>query len=272
MANFRISFEGQDAERNLVPASQAGQLLTGLSLAMQRVAFYLENDKFRYKGPYSNNSEILISTPQPGSLIFPALIEVVNNPLAQAIGVQLTAGGILALSKHVFKIAMGIDDVRDDPFDRIPPGTLDSVVESVTPPLRQAHNVIGYGARTVNVYMAGEAVEFNEDTKAYLGESEFEKEVKNSVISVSVLNGNDFTGRAYSNEFGRNVTFLLDDEISPESVEALTWSHTQYFRRRPSEIIGSYNSWVSPNGKIKKIVIRRATRIEDDVQPDDPLR
>lgn len=265
MADLILKFDGDLAERHVVPASDAGNTLVGVGVALNRVAYFLEHDRARYRGPYSENVRILVSHPKPGSLEFPFLLEVANNPIALAIGVELTGASVLALAKFAFRRATGQEREGDlAPWDKIPPGTLDAVAESVEKPLKQAHYVIGSGAENVNIFFGHEdPVQFDQKTKEFLGQSNYINEVKSELGRVSALNGNDNGGRIFIPSIGKGVSFTLDDEIDDASVGVILWSQSQYFRGRASDIVVSFTRWETPSEQTKHLIIRRAERVEE---------
>ena len=267
MADISIKFLGSDADDHLMPASEAGNTLTGVGVALNRVAYYLETGKVRFKGPYSENSRIFIAPPKQGSVLIPIIVSIASNPVAQAIGVELTAGLVVALSKVVFNRAIGRgseDDIKS--WERIPPGTIDAITESVEKPLKQAHYSIGHGANEVHVHFSSEGpVVFDESSKDFLGRAEFDPRLVSTLGRVSALNGNDKGGRVYIPDLGRGVPFSLDDDISEEGINSLLWSNAQYFRGRDSDVIVTYNQWVTQQSAAKHLLIRKAERIPDNL-------
>ncbi|WP_323762202.1 hypothetical protein [Maricaulis sp.] len=261
MLRLGLSFQGGDADDHLVPAKEAGDALIGTSNALNRAFFLMEFGKARFKGPYSENFQLSISAPQKGSLEVPFLIAIGAGAAA-----NLTADAVRVGIRYLFNRGIGTDNDEElGPLDKIAPGTLESAVESIESPLRQAHKAIGFGVERIRLKSGDDdLVTFDERSKSFLGATRFDPMPVSAVARVSNISGIDRSGRVFLPHIGRNVTFKMDDAITESSIEFLMWSHRQYILRKQNrDVIIKFNQILGGDGKIRYIRILQCSEIDE---------
>lgn len=230
-------------------------------MAFSRASFYLEHGKVRYKAPYSDSVSFQIRAPEKGSVEFEAAI-LILGPAATAIGLNISGSLIYDFIKAVFKRATGSDTPEDlAPWDkRVPRGSFDAIADSIQNPLKRAHTPIGSTASNIVIVSgSNNKVVFNNRTKQYLFNDNFNAEVKQKAMYVTAMNGRDRTGRIFMRDEGRGVGFSIDHTTSDAAVELLLWSHSQYFRKKDADIFVTYQAYETIDEKVKRIVVRNVT-------------
>lgn len=251
MAEFKISYDGLDASDGNIDIAEVGHSLSGLGQALHRAAYYVEHKKVRYRAPYSEKIKIMIRAPVRGSVEFDAVLWVVGT-----VALGVTSNAIYGFAKAALKRATGIAPTEErTPLEKIAPtGDFEAVADSMVSPLKRAHNIIGQNARSISIYRPAEPpIMLNQKTKDYLEYDRFNPEIRQLIMRVTSMNGYDRSGKVFIKEIGRGVPFKIDDTANERSIDALLWSHGQFYRKKDSEIFVTFQSFEALDGKIKKI-------------------
>ncbi|WP_156861547.1 DUF7946 domain-containing protein [Oceanicaulis alexandrii] len=260
---WKLKYDGDLSSKGLMDLSLAGESLSGFGISFNRVIYYLEHQKVRYKGPYSEQNKVLISAPHKGSVEYDLAV-LLSGPAA-GLGYNLTSSFVYDFIKSVFRRATGQDSPDEvKSWERVATkGTFDAVADSVVDPLKRAHAPIGYSANNIYIFNGPASVQFNGDTKSFLEEEVFDPVSFEDIAVVNSMNGNNRSGRVYLSEEERGVSYILGEEVSDQTIDALLWSHSQYYRRRDANIAISYRAFRRPDGKVKRVIVDAAAMIED---------
>ena len=149
--NYKIKFDGKDADRHRLEAYPAAHSLEGLTWALALTLHFGVTGEVRGRGDLSRSAKIYISPPRRGSVINELNIFVQENPFlvasAGAYTVNTVSPFINGLIRYAFNHALGIGGDFTHGVRRKLSGLdqdrLEKLVERIEPPLTRAHSVIG---------------------------------------------------------------------------------------------------------------------------------
>src|SRR6056300_871362 len=111
LLNYKIKFEGKDADRHLLEAYPTAHTLEGLTWALALTLHFGITGQVRGRGDLSKSAKIFISPPKRGSVINDLNILVQQNPfLVATVGaytVNTVSPHINGLLKYAFNHALG---------------------------------------------------------------------------------------------------------------------------------------------------------------------
>ena len=262
-AGWKLKYQGEIASKGMMDLSLAGESLSGFGISFNRIMYFLENQSVRYRGPYSEDNKVLVSAPKKGSVEYDLAV-LLTGPAA-GIGYSLTSNFVYDFAKAVFRRATGQDvEGEVNSWERVATrGTFDAVADSIVDPLKRAHIPIGYSANNIYIFNGDNKVEFNKQTQSFLEEEVFDPVSFDDIAVVNSMNGNNRSGRVYLHEEQRGVSYLLGEDATESTVDALLWSHSKYYRRKDANIAISYKAFRRPDGKVKRVIIQAASMLDD---------
>jgi len=280
--NYKLKFDGRDAERHMLEAHPAGQSIEGFSWALGLTLNYGITGKLRYSRDLSRSAKVFISPPKRGSLLYDLNILVQENPfLAIIVGgyaVNTVTPYINGLIGYVFKQAMGIgEDFPEEAkkyLKKLKGEELTAISQRIEPPLTRAHTAIGRTADEITLDRSGaEIIKLNQSTKENLKAQPTGTydTLDSNVTSFNILTGN---GRLYSPETETTIPFGLRDNYRHGTTTALIASMDQYSIGRMGTIRIVGERVETSGGRLVKYIIGSAEEIPqaDWVDGVDPMR
>ena len=282
LVNYKLKFDGRDADRHMLEAHAAGQSIEGFSWALGLTLNYGITGRLRYSRDLSRSAKIFISPPKRGSVLYELNILVQENPfLVATLGcyaVNTVTPYINGLIGYVFKQAMGIGE--DFPqlarkyLKKLKGDDLNDLIQRIEPPLTRAHTVIGRTADEIKLIRGRtEIVRLDQSTKENLKAQPVGNydTIDSNVTSFNILTGN---GRLYSPETQSTIPFGLRQTYRHGTTTALISSMEQYALGRTGTIRIVGERVETPGGRLVRYIVGSAEEIPQSDWADgiDPMR
>jgi hypothetical protein len=139
------------------------------------------------------------------------------------------------------------------------------LVEAVEPALKKAHYGIGETASQIIIQESSTRkviVTFDRTSKDYLMESVDSGDSEQDV-SISALNVNDRTGRAYFLDLKRTVPFRVSKDSDPKTMSILSAALDRYANKIGAPTRIYFNRIEATDGRLKRVVIFKAEDVSD---------
>lgn len=270
--HLEVKFEGDLADRHVLPAYDGIQSLYGITRSVLIVANYLSEGKVRRRDFGKVPLTFNLVSQRPGS--FETIYEIVWQiapTLAAGLGIGVGANLLTDVLKAVYRRATGLP-VADEPeevraLEAARGGDVAALVEAMEPSIRLGHNVINHGAININITNITERrqiAHLNPETKRFVWESVINNGVREKLFSIGSFNANTGSGRAFDLEEGRSIPFEIERNVDRLTVNALLSSINSYtLRRRLGDDLRSgvalrYTSVDAIDGRLKKIRVLKA--------------
>lgn len=279
---YKIKFEGGDADRHVLEAYPAAQTLEGLTWALAVTVNFAVTGEIRHKGDLSRSAKMFIHPPRRGSVINDLNILVQQHPFLVA-----TVGGyavntitpfINGVVGYAFRQAMGYGDGFLHGSKKYLKGfdenRLDKLVTRIEPPLTRAHAVIGKTADQVILRnKRTDLATFDYETKAFMEAriSDRFETLDTNITSLNVLTGN---GRLYDPVTQVTAPFSLNTNTPKATRKTVILSMDQFSMGRNGTIRLTVQRVETLEKRLKKYVISSAEEIPqvDWINGGDPLR
>jgi hypothetical protein len=259
-----ISFRGMDADQNRLEAFAGTESAAGIARSLSLVAHYAATGTIRRRYPFDERVQFYLEAMEPGSFNWKLVLAVTGT-----VSIGLATNAIYDLGKLVLARAIGHEDVQVSgelaEFHDSRSGDIDALVEAVEPALKKGHYGIGQTARQIVIVNGSNnqtMIVFDAASKAYLAESR-DAEMDEQDVSVSALNVNDRTGRAYFLDLGRTIPFRIASEADPKVVGVLATGLDRYARRTPAPVRITFRRIEAADGRLKRIIILDAEDVSD---------
>ncbi|HEV2597307.1 hypothetical protein [Sphingopyxis sp.] len=264
MATLIVSFLGGDADEHRIEAFSGLESAAGIARALALIGHYAATGEVRYRYPFSTDVQFFLEGTEEGSFNWKFKI------IAGTVAVGLATNAIYDLGKLVLNMAVGNEPTEiSEPIeelDRKRSGDIGALVEAVEPALKKGHYGIGNTIEKIEIYEESSRktiVYFDQNSKNYL-QSTNDGGNDIQLVTISALNANDRTGRAYFPELGRTVRFVVDRRSKAGTMAILSRSLDHYISKVNYPVSISYRKKVSSDGRLKSIEIFSATDPQDD--------
>ncbi|WP_163025903.1 hypothetical protein [Chachezhania antarctica] len=280
--NYKLRFEGRDADRHLLEAHPAGISIEGLSWALALTLNYGVTGQTRYSRDLTKSAKIFISPPRAGSILYELNILVQNNPFLSLIAgrylINTVTPYINGLIGYVFSQSIGLGgELAGEAqkfLDKLNGEDLKTISRRIEPPLTRAHTAIGRTADEISLRHSGsEIIRLDQETKDNLKASpvgEYDT-LDSNVTSFNLLTGN---GRLYSAESEKTIPFGLNDNYRHGTTTALISSMEQYSLGRSGTIRIVGERVETAAGRLVRYIVGSAEELpkEDWIDGVDPMR
>jgi hypothetical protein len=258
MPDLIISFQGLDADSGHIEALAGIESAAGITRALTLIGHYASTGSVRHRFPFDDGIQFFLESTEQGSFNWRLKMVVANVALG------LTTNGIYDLLKVVTTKAIGTETpsvsqpVQDLNEGRS--GDIDALVEAVEPALKKAHYGIGQTAVKIVIQESSSRkviVTFDQNSKAYLADS-IEGNKSAQDVSISALNVNDRTGRAYFADLNRTIPFKVSKDAEPDTMSVLSGALDRYANKKgvPTRIY--FTRVEAVDERLKRIVIVKA--------------
>lgn len=268
---YKLIYEGDEADRNRLPAHKGAISLEGVTWSVSLLAHYAATGKIRSRGDLSPKIKVYLRPARQGSFTNEIVVFVTepdNIFLTSVAGayVAATAGQLLnTIIVKSLKEVCGLiyKHTRHDErwLTKLPSGDVEALVDKIEPSMRRAHEVIDEGAKTLEIKKGQTPlITFDSLTKAYVNADNVGDETSRTV-SVGAFNANSGNGRVYLPDVGKTVPFSVPKGLDSATYAALSYSLDQYVNGRPSQIEMTSTEILAADGRIKKLIVSQAKKL-----------
>lgn len=260
MSDLIVSFEGLDASDGHVEAFSGIESMAGIARALTLVAHFAATGDVRHRFPFDPNIRFYLEDTEEGSFKWRlklAIAAAVSSPLA----ISMTQSAVYDIAKTVLTRCIGGEpkdvssSVKD--LDRTQGGDISALIEAVEPALKKGHYGVGETTRTITIreeHAKTIVVRFDASSKEYLTQ-DIPGDDDSQQVSISALNANDQTGRAYFLDLKRTVPFRIAKEAKSRTMSVLSSSLDSYVNKDPAPVEISFERIESADGRLKRIII-----------------
>jgi hypothetical protein len=263
MSEIVISFQGLDADEGHVEAFAGIESAAGLARAFTLIGHYASTGVVRHRFPFDDGVKFYLEHTEAGSFNWRVKM------LAGSLALGLTTNGVYDLIKLVATRAVGeephnlSDEVKA--INERKSGDIDALVEAVEPALKKAHYGIGETAKRIVIEEQSSKkiiVTFDQSSKNYLLDN-IDADDSEQDVSVSALNVNDRTGRAYFLDLKRTIPFRISRDADPKTIGILSAALDRYANRKGTPTRIYFSRVEAIDGRLKRIVIFKAEDVSD---------
>lgn len=276
-----IKFNGNQADRNIVPAYEAFQTLEGISRSIVLVSHFAIVGEVRKRHPFNSLIETNFVRVQPGSFeVILSLISSSASPLLNTTWGNLTLAVAGTFITDLLKYGIGaLIGTRRSPNNNLAKkvleekeGDVSALIEAMDPAIRKAHTIINNGTININIISGAEKIaELNDRTKEYINTDVEEGITHIKAVSVGMLNVNTRHGRVFDRDLGRTIPISIPKSATPGTLSNLGRSLQRYGQNEieniSSLIFIKYKRILSLDGDVKSYIVLNAafemTSIED---------
>jgi len=263
MAGLIISFRGLDADEGRIEAFAGIESAAGLARAFTLIGHYASTGVVRHRFPFDDGVQFFLEATEPGS--FNWRIKMIAGPLAFG----LATNGVYDLIKLVVTRAIGEEPTGiSEPVQQLNEnkgGDIDALVEAIEPALKKAHYGIGATARKIVIEETSSKkviVTFDSHSKDYLMES-IENGDSEQDVSISALNVNDRTGRAYFLDLKRTIPFKISKDADPKTISTLSAALDRYANKNGAPTRIYFSRIEASDERLKRVIIHKSEDISD---------
>jgi hypothetical protein len=265
MSALIISFQGLDADLGHIEAYAGIESAAGIARSLTLIAHYAATGSVRSRFPFDDTVKLFLEGTEPGSFNWKVVLTT-----AGALALGLSTNAIYDLTKLVLVKAIGgeptqlSDEVKQ--LNERRSGDIDALVEAVEPALKKGHYGIGETASRIVIKEESRRtviVEFDRTSKQYLLDN-LKDDVTEQDVSVSALNVNDRTGRAYFLDLRRTIPFTISRDADSETMIVLSRGLDRYANKYPAPIRLIYTPIKAIDGRLKRIIIHRAIDVSEE--------
>lgn len=273
-----IKFTGQDAEDHRLPAYAASKMMYGISRTFLMSLSYLKNGKVKTRYLEDRHYSFDIVAHEPGSFEYTMLLDYAHEHMdfLKGLGVGVSANFAYDVVKTIFLRSVGSQGItsveRREVSGELNGGDLSALEDKIAPALRNGHSLIGNGATNVAIISGdGNTINFNQETKEYLSNTIVSDSDLQRNFSVGIFNPNTGNGKLFDYQEGRLVSFSLPKDVDWHTRSTIIESQNFYGKKIllaaevDPRIAIEYTSHNAPNGKVKKIIVKKARRNFSDL-------
>jgi hypothetical protein len=260
MADLIVTFDGLDARDGHLEAFAGIESMAGIARALTLIAHYAATGEVRHRFPFTDELRFYLEDTEEGSFKW-RLKLVIAAALASPLINDLTHDAIYDIIKTVATRCIGQEPSTVSPeikaLDRTEGGNINALIEAIEPALKKGHYGVGETTRKITIkeeHSTTVIVTFDNESKQYLtqdvpGDDDVQQ------VSISALNANDRTGRAYFLDLHRTVPFRVSRDAREGTMAVLSASLDAYVNEDPAPVQISFERIESADGRLKRIII-----------------
>lgn len=265
---FVLKLTGDTADQHQFQGYDGYMALAGFAWALSLISHYADTGQIRQRGDFDGRHAVRAKAPTEGSVVAEFVVYLQHNPEA-VFGIAaggLTAPAFLyALANRVINRNLGEANGETDkalaPLLSRRGGDVEALVAISEPPIRQAHGVIGNGAKKIQISGGFNILNtFNEDTRDYVKLNVEDNNVKKKSVSVSAFNANSGYGSVFDKDLGHVVPFSMSRETLRRHKAVFSWGLDQYVTGTGRTIDLTFTRILSMDGRPKRYIVMSATR------------
>lgn len=264
MSDLVIRFTGLDASKGHVELFAGLESAAGIGRALALVAHYAATGEVRHRFPFSDEVVFYLEATEEGSFQFKVKLVV------GTIAIGIATNAIYDLGKLVFLNAIGEEPAQLPPevkaLEEQRSGDIAALTEAIEPALKKGHYGVGNTIKKIEIYEERSRrtiVTFDQETKDYLQTNE-DAGIDEQDVSISALNVNDRTGRAYFLDLKRTVPFTVSRDALSSTIPTLSASLDRYAKKRNSAPIRlRFKRIEAADGRLKRLIVLGAEDVSD---------
>ena len=257
--DLTISFQGLDADDHRIEAYAGIESAAGIARALTLIAHFAATGKVRHRFPFSENSTVYLEGTEEGSFNWKMVVTVVGS-----LGLGMSGNALYDLTKAAVHSALGeVYEPENQSVSTVVArrsGDFDSLVAAIEPALKKAHYGVGETATTITIRDNSTReiiVRLDENSKAFLLDS-IDAGLSEQDVSVSSLNVNDKTGRAYFLDLHRTIPFRISKDADSNTISVISASLDRYANQQNAPIRLSFKKIETTDGRLKRVEVYRA--------------
>lgn len=253
---FNVTLQGSAADRHIFQAYEGFNSFAGISWTLTLVANYLETGRVRHKGNFQARDAVIATAPKGGSVVVDYIVNLASDP-SIVFGSGVTVGSTVLMRSLVQRVLSrnvggNSADSSLDPLLRRRGGDIEALVAATEPSVRQAHDVIGNGARQLSVTSGINLAKFNKKTKEYVRSTKDEGVAKTRHFTVTGFYGNSGHGSVFDKNLGRNVPFDMRAATLKRCGPVFSWGLDQYTNDTGQTVEITFTRLLAMDGTPKK--------------------
>ncbi|MCZ8324933.1 MAG: hypothetical protein O9283_06700 [Sphingomonadaceae bacterium] len=259
-----ISFQGMDADDHRIEAYAGIESAAGIARALTLIAHFASTGKVRHRFPFSPDAQVFLEGTEEGSFNWRMVVQI-----SGALALGMAGNALYDLTKSVIATALGesyeVSNSTVQSAMKSRSGDYDALVEAIEPALKKAHYGIGETATKIIIREKSEReviIELDARSKSYLFDSA-DGGLSSQDVSVSSLNVNDRTGRAYFLDLRRTIPFRISRDAAPDTMSTISASLNSYANNQPAPIRLTFKRIEATDGRLKRVEVYRAEDVSD---------
>jgi len=265
---FRLTLTGDTAEEHQFQGYDGYMALAGFAWALSLVSNYADTGKIRQRGEFDGREAVRGKAPSEGSVIVDFFVQLQNSPMS----VFGLAGGAMSSSMLLYSLVnrvlnrnLGQANPETDALIaqllRQRGGDIEALVAISEAPIRQAHSVIGNGAKKIEISGGFNILNtFDEASRDYVRLNLRDDNEITKSVSVSAFNANSGYGSVFDGDLGHVVPFSMSRETLRRYKTIFSWGLDQYVTGTGRKISITVTRILAMDGRPKRYVIVSATR------------
>lgn len=264
-ATFQLVLTGDTADQHEFQGYDGYMALAGFAWALSLITNYVETAEIRQRREFAGRSAVRAGLLEEGSLIanFSVWLEKLPKDVFGPNADGSSAHLLYELVKRVIDRNLGSAGNANDTqvnaiLDRRS-GDIETLVAISEAPLRQAHSVIGNGAKKVKIVGGHRIIRtFDEGTRDYMKLNYEDPTLKKIVTSVSSFNGNSGHGSVFDTSLGKNVPFSMSRDTLRKYGSVFSWGLHQYITKTGKKVEIEFSRILAMDETPKRYVISNA--------------
>jgi hypothetical protein len=266
---FQLRLTGDMADRHAFHGYDGFMAMAGFAWSLSLVTNYAETGKIRQRGDFDGRRLVLAKAPAQGSVLIDFIASLTISP-AQVFGgavAGLGAGVFLTsllnrvVSRNLGQGSPEADKVLSEILKRRG-GDIEALVAINEAPIRQAHSVIGGGARRLEIASGFNIINtFDATTKDYVNLNVEDNAEHLKDFSVSAFNVNSGYGSVFDSDLGRVVPFSMSRETLRKLKSQFSWGLDQYATGKGGKLQVRYTRILAMDKTPKRYIIISAKKL-----------
>lgn len=270
---FRLQITGDAADQHELQAYDGYSSLAGFSLTLALVTNYVETGKIRHRGNFDGRMSVRAVPIQEGSVVSDFVVRMAKVAIGGILpnSPEAVAALLVDLTKRTIDRNLGIvpspqtDALKALEAESKSGGDLEALVAATDASVRQTHQMIGSGAKIVDIYGGTKRLgRFDLTSKAYVNGTITSDEIMEKDVSVASFNVNSGYGGVFDVEIGRVVPILVNRDTLIDAKSVLTWGIDQYAKGTGKKIKLRFRPILALDDTVKKYLV-----IDARIPPDD---
>jgi hypothetical protein len=265
---FRLHIGGDAAEDHELQAYDGYSSLAGFSLTLALVTNYVETGKIRHRGNFEGRSSVRALPLQEGSVVSDFVVRMARAAVGGSLvnSADSAAALLVDLTKRTIDRNLGIPpDPKTDALKELEDspksgGDLEALVAATDASVRQTHQMIGAGAKTVDIFGGTKLLgRYDLTSKAYVNGTITGEEIYEKDVSVASFNVNTGYGGVFDFDLGRVVPVTVNRDTLANAKSVLTWGIDQYAQGTGKKITLRFRAVLALDDTVKRYLVIDAT-------------
>lgn len=274
---FRLRLTGDTADQHEFQGYDGYMALAGFARTLSLITNYADTGKIRQRGDFEGRHSVKAKAIDEGSVVADFVVYLQHNPI-EIFGIAtgtLTASALLySLVTRVVNRNLGQSNEENDAIIsrilREKSGDIEALVAISEAPIRQAHSVIGNGAKNIEISGGYNIINnFNEETKEYVRLNVEDNTVMEKLVSVSGFSANSGYGGIFDSDLGRVVPIAMPKDVLKKYKSVFSWGLDQYVNGTGKKIVIRFTRILAMDGRAKKYMITSASLPDESASSDD---